>query len=80
MEKLKQWIDRMPMLSGLSVYIDLIERHQTNNPNIALDAAKSLLESLAKTILTDRGIHFKHDSEVKFLVSSLIPGPIVVVK
>ena len=72
MERLKQWIDRMPMLSGLSVYIDLIERHQTNNPNIALDAAKSLLESLAKTILTDRGIHFKHDSEVKFLVKEAV--------
>ena len=72
MEKLKQWIDRMPMLTGLSVYIDLIERHQTVNPNIALDAAKSLLESLAKTILTDRGIAFEHDSEVKFLVKEAV--------
>jgi hypothetical protein len=72
MEKLKQWIDRMPILSGLSVYIDLIERHQAENPNVALDAAKSLLESLAKTILTDRGISFEHDSEVKFLVKEAV--------
>lgn len=72
MEKLKQWIDRMPILSGLSVYIDLIERHQATNPNVALDAAKSLLESLAKTILTDRGISFEHDSGVKFLVKEAV--------
>jgi hypothetical protein len=35
-------------------YITLIEENLNSNPNTSLDATKSLLEAIAKTILNDK--------------------------
>jgi hypothetical protein len=46
----------------------MISLPRIDNPNIALDAAKTILESIAKTILTDKSIKYKSDSKIQFLV------------
>jgi hypothetical protein len=54
--------------SLLMPYITLIEDNKVSNPNVALDGAKTLLESISKTILADKGIDVKPNSDLSFLV------------
>ena len=56
MEKLKEAINGKERWNGLVSFITLVEENRTTNPNVALDGAKSLVENIAKTILTDKGI------------------------
>ena len=56
----KRWI-------GLKSYIDQVENNRDSNPNAALDGAKSILESISKTILADKGIPYAPDSKVGYL-------------
>ncbi|MBR6389113.1 MAG: abortive infection family protein [Opitutales bacterium] len=49
-------IEITPSMGDLCKYIEDIETFAETKPNIALDSAKSLLESISKTILADRKI------------------------
>ena len=64
MEKLREQIDRMPSYSKIILFLEQIKLHQKDNPSFALDAAKSLLESLSATILKERNIEL--DSTLSF--------------
>lgn len=46
-------------------YIKIIEKKVTTNPNLALDAAKSLLETISTTILNDRAIQFNLNDDIQ---------------
>jgi hypothetical protein len=54
MKKLKKAIKEKKRWEELSKSIELVDNNRLDNPNIALDAAKTILESIAKTILTGR--------------------------
>jgi hypothetical protein len=55
MKKLKKAIKEKQRWEELSKSIELVDNNRLDNPNIALDAAKTILESIAKTILTISG-------------------------
>lgn len=64
MKKLRDIIEGKEQWLWLMVYISMIEENRTSNPNISLDGSKSLLESIAKTILENKGVVY--DSQIKF--------------
>ena len=68
MEKLKKAIQGKTRWDGLLSYISLVEENQITNPNASLDGAKSILESISKTILADKNVEFKKDDSVGRLV------------
>jgi len=69
MERLKNIIASDERWQSLLMpYITLIEDNKVSNPNVALDGAKTLLESISKTILADKGIDVKPNSDLSFLV------------
>ena len=68
MKKLKKAIKEKQRWEELSKSIELVDNNRLDNPNIALDAAKTILESIAKTILTDKSIKYESDSKIQFLV------------
>ena len=68
MKKLKKAIKEKKRWEELSKSIELVDNNRLDNPNIALDAAKTILESIAKTILTDKSIKYESDSKIQFLV------------
>jgi len=49
-------------------YILLVEENQSSNPNASLDGAKSILESISKTILSDKKIEYEADESIGNLV------------
>ena len=68
MNKTKEAVEGKDRWEDLNSYISLIEENVNDNPNIALDGSKSLLESVSKTILEDKKIEYKNDSTIGFLV------------
>jgi len=68
MKKLKASIEGKKQWEGLLQTIALVESNRDSNPNVVLDGAKSILESIAKTILTTKGIAYDPDSSVGYLV------------
>ncbi len=68
MERLKNTIAGKEQWTGLNDFIQSIEQNRRSNPNVSLDAAKSLLESICKTVLTNKGIEFRGDSKLGYLV------------
>ena len=68
MEKLKKAIQGKPRWDGLLSYISLVEHNQNSHTNASLDAAKSILESISKTILADKAIDCKSDEKIGNLV------------
>lgn len=56
MQKLKEAIIGRDRWNGLQSYILLVEQNKEIDPNVALDGAKSIVESISKTILADKGI------------------------
>ncbi len=68
MEKLRRAIEWKERWAGLMSYIELIEDNKDSNPNTSLDATKSLLESIAKTILNDKNIEINENDDVWPLV------------
>lgn len=63
MQKLKKIIEEKSHWIKLNDYIEIIEQKITTNPNLALDAAKSLLETISATILKDRGVEFNSSED-----------------
>lgn len=68
MLNVKAAIENNEKWAGLRSYVELIEANQDINPNIAIDGAKSLLESVAKTVLADRGVSCNSDPTVGQLI------------
>lgn len=68
MQKLKEAILGKKRWEGLESYIALVDENLETNPNASLDGAKSILESVSKTILEDKGISYTPDSNVEYLV------------
>lgn len=68
MIKLKEAISTKRQWDELNSYIRLIEENQYLKSNIALDGAKSLLESISKTILNNKGVDFKADESISKLI------------
>ena len=68
MERLKRAIEWKERWQGLMPYIEHIEDNIETNPNISLDATKSILECIAKTILNDKNIEFKEKEDLWPLV------------
>lgn len=68
MEKLKKAIQGKTRWDGLLSYISLVEENQITNPNASLDGAKSILESISKTILADKKVEYKSDESIGSLV------------
>lgn len=58
MQKLISIIENKEQWNELNIYIDLITENRKLNPNIALDGAKSIMETICKTILANKGIAF----------------------
>lgn len=54
------------------MHIDHIEQYRTTDPSLALDAAKCLLEALAKTMLNDRNIPLDADASFNSLIKKAI--------
>lgn len=79
MEKLKRAIEWKERWAGLMPYIEQIENNTETNPNISLDATKSLLESIAKTILIDKGQSFDDKNVWKLVKQAFASLPIFVV-
>lgn len=71
MIKLKEVIKNKSQWIELNTYIELIENNQDENPNITLDGAKSLLETVSKTILEDKGIEYVHDENISKLIKTV---------
>lgn len=72
MDKVKKLIETKPKWDGLRPYITLVDENRETDPRSALDGAKSLLETVAKTILADRGIGFSTDDSLGKLVKITI--------
>lgn len=68
MKKLKKAIQGKTRWDGLLSYISLVEENQISNPNASLDGAKSILESISKTILADKNITYRSDEKIGNLV------------
>jgi len=79
MEKLKRAIEWKERWAGLMPYIEQIENNTETNPNISLDATKSLLESIAKTILIDKGQSFDDKNVWKLVKQAFASLPIFAV-
>src|SRR3989338_3218316 len=58
MQKVKAAVESSEKWSGLRSYLDLVDANKESEPGIALDGAKSLVESVAKTVLADRGLAY----------------------
>lgn len=72
MEKLREQIARNPSYSGLLMHIDHIEQYRSSDPSLALDASKSLLETLAKTMLGDRNVSFENNTNFQDIIRDAI--------
>jgi hypothetical protein len=68
MRKLTETIEGKERWNGLVSYIELIDLNRQQNPNVALDSAKSILESVAKTILADKNVDCDVNWKLGFLV------------
>lgn len=68
MNRLKEAIEGKDRWGDLNTYISLVQSNIESNSNVALDGAKSILESISKTILEDKSIPYESDSKVGFLV------------
>lgn len=61
--KLRKQIEITPSMGDLCKYIEDVEQFAETKPNIALDSAKSLLESLSKRFWADRKITQAKDKD-----------------
>ena len=68
MEKLKQVITWKKRWEWLNSYISLIEENRLTDPNGSLDWAKSVLESISKTILEDKKVSYASSGSIWTLV------------
>jgi hypothetical protein len=68
MERLRKAIEGKSQWLDLESYIVLVEENISSNPNVAIDGAKSVLESIAKTILENKGIDYKPDTDLNKLI------------
>lgn len=68
MKRLISAIEGKEQWNSLNVPIRLIEEHRSEHTNIALDNAKSILESISKTILANKNLPFSHDEDFSALV------------
>ena len=68
MNRLKRAITGKGRWDELKSSIALVDNTKENDPNVALDTAKSILERISKTVLNDKGISFKSNSSVGYLV------------
>jgi hypothetical protein len=68
MERLRKAIQGKSRWDGLLSYISLVEDNQKTHTNASLDASKSILESISKTILADKAIDCKSDEKIGNLV------------
>lgn len=71
MDKLKLVIKWKERWNGLISRIYLVEENKLINPNDSLDWAKSILESIAKTILNDKSIKYKDDESIWKLIKQV---------
>jgi len=67
-KKLLAIISNKEQWGELPSYIELVEQNKSRNPNIALDAAKSILECISKTVLENKGVEYPRDSTIQSLV------------
>lgn len=68
MQKLKEVIKGKDRWDGLLSYISLVEENKVSSPSASLDGAKSILETVSKTILSDKNIKYRSDESVGNLV------------
>lgn len=68
MEKLTTAIQGKTRWDGLVSYINLVEQNKEADPNVALDGAKSLVESISKTILADKWVFCEESWSVQKVV------------
>ncbi len=61
-------LDVWPESEHLQELINTVEAEIKNNSDKAIDAAKCLVESVCKTILTERGVEFDAESKVQGLL------------
>lgn len=80
MERLKKAIRGKMRWDGLLSYVSLVEENQVSNPNASLDGAKSILESISKTILADKNISYRSDETIGNLVKQAFSSLPVFVK
>lgn len=72
MDKLRKAIWGKDRRKDLNDFILLIEENKDSNPNVALDALKTTIETIAKTILADKWISFADDSKLSYLVKTCL--------
>lgn len=70
MDKLRKSVEGKSRWDGLEPYILLVEQNKESDPNVALDGAKSLVESISKTILTDKGIVYESTWNIQKIVKT----------
>lgn len=68
MDKLRVSIQGKDRWSGLEPYIILVEQNRESDPNVSLDGAKSIIESVSKTILKDKNIEYEKSSDFHKLI------------
>jgi hypothetical protein len=64
MDRLTRLIEAKPKWAELHEYVEIVEAKLESNPNLALDAAKSLIESIANTILADNEVDYERNDSL----------------
>jgi hypothetical protein len=68
MDKLRTSIQGKNRWNGLEPYIILVEQNRESDPNVSLDGAKSIVESVSKTILEDKNIKYEKSADLHKLI------------
>lgn len=68
MKWIREHISKMPSFNYLNAHILTIENTIETNPDLCIEVCKSMIESLCKTILTNRAVAYNADWQFQTLV------------
>ena len=68
MKWIREHISKMPSFNYLNAHILTIENTIETNPDLCIEVCKSIIESLCKTILTNRAVAYNADWQFQTLV------------
>ena len=72
MKWIRENIGYIPSFSVYERQVSLIEESVENNPDLCVEACKSLIEGICKTILTNKGVDYSKYDKFQVLVKVTI--------
>lgn len=72
MKWIRENIGYIPSFSAYERQVSLIEESVENNPDLCVEACKSLIEGICKTILTNKGVDYSKYDKFQVLVKVTI--------